>query len=447
VTHLYLMTTLDSTVLCRILLVACVGVVFYTYAGYPALLLLISAFCRRRKSDLGYCPSISVLIAAYNEEKSIEEKIEQTLALDYPADKLEIIVLSDCSRDGTDQIVRSFRDPRVRLLRMRKRRGKTHAQNEGVKAAKGEIIVFSDATTVYHSQALRYLACNYQDPTVGAVTGRNRYFDPDGNSPTGLGTVAFWNYENLIKTMQSRIHTLSGCVGCIYSVRKCVYKELPDDVISDLVQPLWVIQKGYRVVFEGRAWAYEETTNSTAQEFSMRIRVVTRGMRGLLSVPELLKPWNYGWTSFQLYSHKVLRWLVPIFLIGAFVSSLLTCQTHWVRNVLALQAAFYAAALLTVVFPTHRTWKPLTIPLYFCTLNAAALVGLVQLLRGRKYVVWETVRKGGRRNAPIPVARKRAKVLASSDRSGMLQGQSAQGLPWVGGALKARVAEASRLGR
>jgi cellulose synthase/poly-beta-1,6-N-acetylglucosamine synthase-like glycosyltransferase len=377
----------------RLLLEACLAVLVYTYVGYPALLILVGALFRRRTPDANYCPSISVLIAAYNEEKNIAKKLEQTLALDYPANKCEVLVLSDGSTDGTDEIVRSFGDPRVRLLRMGKRRGKTHAQNEGSKLAKGEILIFSDATTVYHPQALRYLACNYQDNKVGAVTGRNQYFDPGQQSPTGLGTVAFWNYENVIKTMQSRIRTLSGCVGCIYSVRKCAYTELADDVISDLVQPLWVIQKGYRVVFENRALACEETTGSTAEEFSMRVRVVTRGMRGLLSVPELLKPWRYGWVSFQLYSHKVLRWLAPLFLLGSLVSSVFADSAPWVHTVLGLQLAFYAAALLAVVVPIHRPWKLLGIPLYFCTLNVAALVSVFELLRGRKYVVWETVRK------------------------------------------------------
>lgn len=385
------------SVLFRFLLELCLAVLMYTYVGYPALLLLAGAFFRRRNPAPNYCPSVSVLIAAYNEEKSIEKKLEQTMALDYPADKLEVLVLSDCSTDNTDEIVRSFRDSRVRLLRMEKRRGKTHAQNAGVKKANGEILIFSDATTVYQAQALRYLACNYQDKKVGAVTGRNRYFDPGQDSPTGLGTVAFWNYENVIKTMQSRIHSLSGCVGCIYSVRKSVYTELADDVISDLVQPLWVIQKGYRVVFDGRAMAREETTNSTAEEFSMRVRVVTRGMRGLLSVPELLKPWKYGWISFQLYSHKVLRWLAPLFLLGTLACSVFADGVQWAHTALVLQLVFYAAALLAVAVPLHRPWKVLGIPLYFCTLNAAALVSVLELLRGHKYAVWETVRKADAR--------------------------------------------------
>ncbi len=371
---------------------ACAAILFYVYAGYPLLLALIGAFVHREKPELGYEPTLSVLIAAYNEEANIGRKIEQTLALEYPADKIEILVLSDGSSDRTDDIVRSYPDSRVRLVRIPERHGKTHAQNEGVRAARGEVLIFSDATTVYHRKALRYLASNYQDPQAGAASGRYQYFDAEGKSPTGLGTVAFWNYENLIKTLQSRIKTISGCCGCIYSVRRKAYTDLPDDIISDLVQPLWVIQKGYRVAFEDRALAYEETTKGTKEEFRMRVRVVTRGMNGILSVSDLLLPWKYGWVSIQLLSHKVLRWLVSVFLILLFLSSALLYQHPFFRALLLLQAVFYLAAMLSLVFPLHQRFKLLGIPLYFCTLNAAALCSMVELARGRKYVTWQTVR-------------------------------------------------------
>ncbi len=371
---------------------SCAAILFYVYVGYPLLLALIGAFVHREKPELGYEPTLSVLIAAYNEEANIGRKIEQTLALEYPAGKIEILVLSDGSSDRTDEIVRNYPDPRVRLVRIAERHGKTHAQNEGVRAARGEVLIFSDATTVYHPKALLYLASNYQDPKVGAASGRYQYFDAEGKSPTGLGTVAFWNYENLIKMMQSRIKTISGCCGCIYSVRRKAYTDLPDDIISDLVQPLWVIQKGYRVAFEDRALAYEETTKGTKEEFRMRVRVVTRGMNGILSVSDLLLPWKYGWVSIQLLSHKVLRWLVSVFLILLFLSSALLYQHPLFRALLLLQAVFYLAAMLSLVFPLHQRWKLLGIPLYFCTLNAAALCSMVELARGRKYATWQTVR-------------------------------------------------------
>lgn len=368
---------------------------FYVYVGYPVLLCLIAPLFRPRKPEPEYSPDISVLIAACNEEASIRQKLEQTLKLDYPSDKVEVLVLSDGSQDGTDEIVTSFADPRVRLVRIPERRGKTNAQNEGVKQARGEILVFSDATTIYHSRALKYLAANYQDPAVGAVSGRYQYFDRNENSPTGLGTIAFWNYENTIKTRQSRISTLTGCCGCIYSVRKNAYTALAPEVISDLVQPLWVIQKGYRVVFEDRALAYEETTESTAEEFAMRVRVITRGMRGLLSVPELLKPWKYPWIAFQLFSHKILRWTVPLLLLLLLAGNLALMSQPYFRALLVLQFGFYALALLQVLVPIHRRWKPLGIPLYFCTLNAAAMLGAIDLLRGKKHVIWQPVRNKG----------------------------------------------------
>ena len=379
----------------KLIFMALLLLVFYVYLGYPALLSVLSVFRRRRRFQPGYTPTLSILIAACNEEAGIAQKLEQSLKLDYPSDKLEILVLSDGSQDRTDEIVRKCRDPRVRLVRIPTRLGKTNAQNEGVRQAKGEILVFSDATTVYHPQALMYLAANYADPVVGAVSGRYQYFDLNQTSPTGLGTIAFWNYENNIKVCQSRISTLTGCCGCIYSVRKNMYTALPPDIISDLVQPLWVIQKGGRVFFEDRALAYEQTTESTSEEFTMRVRVITRGMRGLLSVPELLQPWKHPWIAFQLFSHKILRWIVPILLLLLFADNSLLIGQPYYRAMLVFQICFYALALLQVVVPLHRRWKPFGVPLYFCTLNAAALVGVIELLRGKQHVIWQPVRNKG----------------------------------------------------
>ena len=375
-----------------LLLGLCIGLLFYVYLGYPVLLGFIALFRPNRKPEPNYFPSLSILIAAYNEEASIAKKVEQTLALDYPPEKMEILVLSDGSTDRTDKIVQSFQNERVRLIRIADRQGKTHAQNEGVKSARAEILVFSDATTIYQQQALRYLAASYRDPSVGAVSGRYEYIDPSGGSPTGQGQITFWSYENVIKMLQSRIKTVSGCCGCIYSLRRELYTALPNDVISDLTQALCVIRKGYRVLFEDRALAFEETTKSSGEEFAMRVRVVTRGMRGILSVPQLLMPWKHPWISFQLMSHKVLRWMMPFVLLLMFFSNLLLLNAPVFRAFLGLQVAFYALTGLATVLPLHRLWKPLTMPMYFCTLNVAALISFLGLFRGRKYVVWETVR-------------------------------------------------------
>ncbi len=383
----------DVMMAMRLLFWVSAGMVFYVYAGYPALLFLISRFRRMAAVDPAFTPSISILIAAYNEEKSIRSKLEETLALDYPADRREILVLSDCSSDATDEIVGSFANRGVRLIRVPKRLGKTNAQNFGVREATGEVLVFSDATTKYHSQALRYLAANYADARVGAVSGRYQYFDETGNSPTGAGTVAFWNYENLIKALQSRISTLTGCCGCIYSVRRTLYTYLAPGIISDLVQPLWIVRQGFKVRFEPRALAYEATTTGNSEEYRMRVRVVTRAIHGIASVPGILNPVRHPWVAFQLWSHKVLRWAVGAFLLACLVSSAALASQGFFRILLLGELAFLLTALVAFTLPRSGFLKLFRIPLFFVLINSAALASIVEVLRGRRYETWETVRK------------------------------------------------------
>ncbi len=369
-----------------------VGTLLYTYIGYPLLLVLLAAIRRKQEPREAYCPPLSVLIAARNEQSSIGRKLEETLALEYPPDRMEIVVVSDGSTDRTDEIVRAWRDPRVRLIRVDEHLGKTFAQNVGVKECRGEVIVFSDATARYDRMALRYLGAWYQDPSVGAVSGRYQYVDPTRQSPTGAGSIAGWNYENLIKTFQSRIATLTGCSGCIYSVRKSTYQPLTPNLCSDLVEPLCIVRAGLRVVFEPRAVAFEETTKSSRQEFKMRVRVATRGMRGIASVPELLNFGRHGWVAFQLLSHKILRWLVPVWLCVLLVTSACLSMFPFYAWIFCLQLCFYGFVCLSTKWPLYRRWRLLGLPVFFVTVNAAMLVGLWEWLRGQSYVVWETDR-------------------------------------------------------
>jgi cellulose synthase/poly-beta-1,6-N-acetylglucosamine synthase-like glycosyltransferase len=367
--------------------------IIYTYAGYVFLVPLIALFVKRpvRRSDITL--PVTFLITAYNEEKYIRTKLEQVLALDYPNDQLELMVASDGSTDRTDDIVREFSARGVILKRVEGRVGKTGTQNEGVKVATGEVVIFSDATTVYDKDAIRKLVRNYADPQVGAVSGRYEYVNPTGAS-VGIGSILFWKYENFIKSMQTRIRTITGCCGCIYSVRKTAYVPLPSDIISDLVEPLKVIERGYRVVFEPEAVAYEETTEKSTEEFSMRVRVVTRAMRGILYAKSLLNPLRYPFVSFQLVSHKVLRWMVPFFLIGLFVVNLLLLDHRFYMLVFFAQAIFYAGAICGLLAERAGIkFRMAAIPLYFCVVNAAALKAFYRVLKGHKAVTWETVRK------------------------------------------------------
>ena len=370
-----------------------ITILFYTYVGYSVLILLLGQIIRRPVQRAEIEPMVTFLITAYNEEKSIAAKLDQVLSLDYPREKLEIIVASDGSTDRTDQVVRQYAREGVRLVRVEGRVGKTETQNKTVATATGEIILFSDATTSYEKSAVRHIVSNYADPNVGAVSGRYEYRNPKG-AAIGFGSILFWKYENLIKVLQTRIRTITGCCGCIYSVRRELYVPLPADIISDLVEPLKILEKGYRIVFEPDAIAFEETTEKTTEEFSMRVRVITRGMRGLMYARNLLNPFSHGFVSFQLLSHKIMRWAIPFFLVVLFVSNIWLAGASLFYGILfGAQVVFYAAALAGFLAERRQSVpKLLSIPLYFVTVNVAAVVALFRVCRGYRAITWETVR-------------------------------------------------------
>jgi cellulose synthase/poly-beta-1,6-N-acetylglucosamine synthase-like glycosyltransferase len=367
--------------------------ILYTYLGYSLLICVLSVFFNNRVRKEPVEPTVTFLITAYNEEDAIRTKLEETLALDYPRDKLEIMVASDGSTDRTDSIVEEFADRGVTLVRVEGRVGKTETQNQAVQKAKGDIIIFSDATTRYQKDAIRKLVQNYADPSIGAVSGRYEYINPTGGQ-VGFANIIFWKYENLIKRCQTKIKTITGCCGCIYSVRRSLYTPLSSDIISDLVEPLMILQKGYRIAFEPDALAHEETTEKSHEEFRMRVRVITRGMNGLLSVRTLFNPFKYSFVSFQLVSHKVFRWMIPFFLIAVLVSNLFLLGNWFYTTTFVVQLCFYLLALLGFAAERfHKKNKLFSLPLYFCLVNTASVLAMLNLLKRQKATVWETARK------------------------------------------------------
>ena len=346
------------------------------------------------RRDLQYQPSLSILIAAYNEEASIANKVNQTLDLDYPSDKLEVVVVSDGSTDRTNEIMSAFAHPQVRFF-VAPRGGKTNAQNFGVERCRGEIVVFSDATSVYKTDALRQLAAYFTDPTVGAVSGVCRFFDGrDGKSPTGLGQILYGGYEQAIRIFQSRIRTATACSGPIYATRRGLYVPLPGHACSDMVEPLEIVRNGSRVVYAPEAQAYEASTKSSRDEFRMRVRVTTQGIHGLIGAGGMLFFARGFWITFQLISHKGLRYFLPVPLLLLLVTSAALAPHHPAAMLFfAAQAAFYAMALIALLLPAGRLGKLLSLPLYFCTGNAAVAMSALEAMRGNKFAVWETVRK------------------------------------------------------
>ena len=261
------------------------------------------------------------VIIAYNEERDLAEKLKNTLALDYPKEKLEILVTSDCSTDRTDEIVRSFADRGVRLHRQQERHGKTAAQNAAVKSERRDP-AFSDATTHYEPDVLRRLMPSFADETVGCVTG-NVIYSHDADSSVSHGTRSYWNYEFLLKKHESAITSLIGVCGCMYAVRKSAYVPLYNEACSDFLVATTMVRQGLRAVYEPDAVCVEEPNAKGSKELAVRVRIITQTLADLWRNRDVLNPFRKGFYAVQLLSHKVMRYLVPLFLIAVFVTSAL----------------------------------------------------------------------------------------------------------------------------
>jgi cellulose synthase/poly-beta-1,6-N-acetylglucosamine synthase-like glycosyltransferase len=373
---------------------AALAVVVYVYAGYPCLIFLLARLRPRpvRKSGVDL-PTVSFVIAAYNEAPVIATKLANTLALDYPPDRLEVIVASDGSTDATEEIVRTQFGHRVRLVAMG-RHGKTLTQNHAVAAATGEIVVFSDATTVYRADSLRALVANYADPEVGCVTGTVAY-GTESEAAVDQGRAAYWNYESFLRRNESLFCSVLGAAGCVYSLRRRLYTPLEADVISDVAQAIRTVEQGYRAVVEDAAVVFEPTeSRSIREEVQRRARVIARGLRLKFRLRRFF--FRHPWFLVQVLSHRILRWAVPLFLIVALAANALLVGHPVYRALFVAQLALYGVAALAYLLE-RRNVRPrgLVIPLYFCVVNLAPLLAFRALLRGEKQITWETGRTAG----------------------------------------------------
>lgn len=376
------------------LIVILLIIMLYSYVGYPLTLIIFSFFSKNHvlKNDQ-FLPEVSLLIAAFNEEDTIADKIKNSLELNYPKNKIEIVVVSDGSTDRTDEIVKTFEKEGVRLFRVEGRVGKTEARNQAVLAMRHEIIVFSDATAIYEKDAILKLVRNFADPSVGMVSGNLLYVDK-GQGSMGPATKLYWNYEKSIKKAQSRLYTLTGAVGCINAFRRRLYHVLPPNIIEDFTEPLMIVAQDYRIVYEEEAISYERTTQKPSQEFNMRVRVIRGGMKGFIYAFRRLNFKKHSLVLFQLFCHKVLRWLMPIFLIMLFISNLASFIMN--NNVMAdllmvAQFICYSAALLGMLWkPPGIIGKLISIPTYFVIVNTASLRALYLTMTSELEATWET---------------------------------------------------------
>ena len=368
------------------------AMVAYAYVLFPALVVLRGLLLHRRIEQRDSEPTVSIVVVAHNEARTIKEKLQNLLSLDYPRDRLEIVVASDGSDDGTDEIVSSYADRGIRLLSF-PRRGKAPALNDAVAAVTGEILVFSDANSLYAEDAIRALVRPFGDPSIGGVAGDQRYIPSTGESNTG--ERAYWSLDRVLKEFQSRAGSVTSATGAIYAIRRSLFVPAPLSVTDDFAVSTAIVLQGYRLVFSRQAVAYEPAASSTRFEFARKVRVITRGLRGVVERRPLLNPFRFGFYSLQLFSHKLARRLVVLPLLVMLVTSVLL----WPRGgfyqwmVVAQGAFLFCGALGALSAGTRlERCKLFALPCYFCMVNAASLRAAVNLARGRRIERWDTQR-------------------------------------------------------
>ena len=368
--------------------------IVYAYVGFPLLLGIRGLLFPKPLVKREIYPSVSIIIAAYNEEDVIEEKIENTLALDYPQELIEIVVASDGSDDSTNELVSRYTDPRVRLMTL-PRLGKNRALNKAVADTKGEILVFTDADSMLNGSAIKKLTAHFSDPEVGSVGGDYRYV---GNNAEGLGERTYWGIDRTWKLLQNRAGSMTSATGQLFALRKELFAEVPTGVTDDFYCSVQAPAAKLRLVYELGAIACGPTADSMASEYARKVRVMTRGLNSVWQMRRLLNPFVYGFYSIQLFSHKVLRRLVGIPLVLLFLSNLVVLNSGLFYSLtFFLQALFYTMATFGLVVNVPRGWlhKVFNLPAYYVMVNYAGLVAGLNVLRGTDYDVWKTSRAAG----------------------------------------------------
>jgi len=372
--------------------------IFYAYLGYPVALWLYSAI--NKKNNLNYSagefqPKVSLLISAYNEEGAIEEKVRNSLELNYPRDLLEIVVISDGSDDNTNKIVESYEADNVVLRYYEGRIGKTACLNRTVPLSSGDIIVFSDANSLYDKSSIIELVKNFQNEKVGFVTGHTKYSLAEGSEV--LKSIGLYSMiEKITKILESKIGSCVGADGAIFAIRKKLYDALNDYDINDFVIPLNVIKKGYRGILEEKAFCIEGAAKDSSGEFNRQARITNRTIRALFNNLTMFNAMKYGIFSFELISHKLIKYLVPLFLVTIFVANLFLIGegSFYILSLLA-QIVFYFLSLFAFEYSgkyLKYIARIVALARTFTTVNMAIVLGWIQYFSGKTYTTWTTSR-------------------------------------------------------
>jgi biofilm PGA synthesis N-glycosyltransferase PgaC len=380
------------------LIISCL-LVFYNYIGYILPIYLLNRF-RKPPPVAGGSdwPSVSFIVAAYNESDCIRDKILNSLDQDYPEDKLEFIFVTDGSTDETPQITAGF--ARIRALHDPERKGKSAAINRAVGSARNEILLFSDANTLLNREATRNIARHYRDPKVGGIAGEKKVLSttPDAEE-VGEGEGLYWRYESFLKKQDSTFYSVVGAAGELFSLRTKLYDPLPHHIIlDDFVTSLRVAQQGFRVLYEPEAYAMELPSFSIADEQKRKVRIAAGGFQAIGLLAPLLAFWRHPRLTYLYFSHRVLRWtLSPLCLIFAWISNaILFAGTGGLIYglLLAAQTAFYGMAVLAALFPSlKKKSRLIKLGSYFVFMNISVILGFFRFLRGNQAATWEKARR------------------------------------------------------
>jgi biofilm PGA synthesis N-glycosyltransferase PgaC len=374
-------------------------VVVYTFVGYGFLLYIIIRIKRMTKgkprqieANYDLLPTCTLVVAAYNEEHYIAEKIKNTLALKYPAGKLKFLFITDGSNDSTPDIIREY--PQIELMHEPARSGKIVAIHRAMKHVNTEITVFTDANTFLNEDAIINICRHYADQTVGAVAGEKRVQVNENADASAAGEGFYWKYESTLKKWDSELYSVVGAAGELFSVRTAFYKPVSvDAILDDFMISMLIAQQGYRIVYEPTAYATETSSANVTEELKRKIRIAAGGIQSIIWLKQLLNPFVYPLLSFQYISHRVLRWTItPFLLILAFILNVVLAfdGIAFYQLLLAAQILFYAMATLGWVMEKRELRiKVLFIPYYFCVMNYAVLAGIIRYFKKAQSATWE----------------------------------------------------------
>ncbi|HSG29353.1 MAG TPA: glycosyltransferase family 2 protein [Candidatus Krumholzibacterium sp.] len=371
----------------RLLLATIVGLIIYTYAGYPVVLAVASIFRRRHSRRTGGgLPTVALIISAHNEERIIRDKIENSLKLDYPKELLRIIVASDGSIDDTDGIVREYESVYgVTLKSFDRREGKSATLNKAVLGVEEDILVFSDANAFYREDAIRKLVRNFDEDDVGCVVGKLVYMDSE--SYVGKGESIYWRYEGVLNRLESRLKSVLVATGTIFAIRRDLFRPVMKDVANDFQTPAEIASQGYGIVYEGEAVAFERSAYFFTEEFGRKRRIVIRGLTGF---NHLRNAFGGRFRIFQFISRKMLRWWVGPMLIAVYALNMALLRDPVFYTFFLLQNAFYIFAVIGAFLRRGRIRSRIfLIPFYFVMVNAAALFAIVTYVFGGRFSEWE----------------------------------------------------------